>query len=130
MSNIQTVLERWGYWAAENSNIGWSPIAAGFKGLLPPSNKTRLSCCDDDGILIDSAVSKLKKVRKPEELNLIMLHYVFCVSKRQIGRILKLDEAVVRKQLQVAEGFIEGCLAMVDAELEMTTGRLSGLPGR
>ncbi len=33
--DIQLVLERWGTWAiSEGSQVDWSPIAAGFKGLL------------------------------------------------------------------------------------------------
>ncbi|KQN46649.1 antitermination protein Q [Serratia sp. Leaf50] len=119
MRDIQLVLERWGGWAVDNTVIGWAPIAAGFKGLLPPTGKSRLSCCDNDGMIIDSAILRLKAVRQEEELNLIMLHYVYGLSKREIGRKLKLNEARIRQQMQVAEGFIDGCLAIVGAELEM-----------
>jgi len=119
MRDIQQVLERWGAWASLSTDIGWSPIAAGFKGIIPPSNKSRLSCSDNDGIIIDAAVGRLKAVRQPEELNLIMLHYVYGFSKREIGRRLKLNEARIRQQMQVAEGFIDGCLSIVDVVLEM-----------
>lgn len=119
MRDIQQVLERWGAWAADNTVVGWAPIAAGFKGLLPPTGKSRNSCCDDDGLIIDAAVGRLKAVRQPEELNLIMLHYVYGLSKREIGRKLKLNEARIRQQMQVAEGFIEGCLSIVNVPLEM-----------
>lgn len=35
MRDIQMVLERWGAWAASgNAGVDYSPIAAGFKGLL------------------------------------------------------------------------------------------------
>ncbi len=119
MRDIQLVLERWGGWAVDNTDNSWSPIAAGFKGLLPPTGKSRLSCCDNDGLIIDAAVRRLKDVRQVEELNLIMLLYVYRLSKREIGRKLKLNEARIRQQMQVAEGFIDGCLAMVGVTLEM-----------
>ncbi|EQB98771.1 phage antitermination protein Q [Photorhabdus temperata subsp. temperata M1021] len=62
MRDIQLILERWGGWAAsENSGVNYSPIAAGFRGLLPTSSKARLSCCDSDGLIIDAVVGKLKK---------------------------------------------------------------------
>ncbi|WP_280137254.1 antiterminator Q family protein, partial [Escherichia coli] len=36
MRDIQMVLERWGAWAANNhEDVTWSPIAAGFKRLIP-----------------------------------------------------------------------------------------------
>ncbi|BEM86811.1 hypothetical protein SME46J_12810 [Serratia marcescens] len=63
MRDIQMVLERWGQWAQDNSGVDYSPIAAGFKGLLPDSRKSKPSCCDNDGLIIDGAVGRLKKVR-------------------------------------------------------------------
>ncbi|ELY5861518.1 antitermination protein Q, partial [Cronobacter sakazakii] len=54
MRDIQRVLELWGGWAAsDSSGVDYSPIAAGFKGLLPQTNKTRLSCTDDDALIIE-----------------------------------------------------------------------------
>jgi hypothetical protein len=50
------VLERWGGWAAsDSSGVDYSPIAAGFKGLLPQTRKSRLSCTDDDALIIEGA---------------------------------------------------------------------------
>ncbi|MEZ2855731.1 antiterminator Q family protein, partial [Escherichia coli] len=47
MRDIQMVLERWGAWAAsDSSGVDYSPIAAGFKGLLPYTSKTRQACSD------------------------------------------------------------------------------------
>ncbi len=44
MRDIQMVLERWGAWAAsDSSGVDYSPIAAGFKGLLPYTSKKRLA---------------------------------------------------------------------------------------
>lgn len=42
--DIQLVLELWSGWAAsDNSCVDYPPIAAGFKGLLPQTSKTRLT---------------------------------------------------------------------------------------
>ena len=80
--DIQLVLERWGTWAiSEGSQVDWSPIAAGFKGLLLNTSKSRESCCDNDGLIVDAAVGMLKRAGRDDELNLVMLHYMHNVSK-------------------------------------------------
>lgn len=119
MRDIQLVLERWGEWAKDNSNVGWSPVAAGFKGLLPDNSKNKSSCCDDDGIFVDSAVGKLKQVGRHDELNLIFLHYVFDLNKYEIARRFKCSEGKIRSKLLIAETFIDGCLIMAGIKLEM-----------
>lgn len=120
MRNIQQVLERWGGWAADsNTAVSWAPIAAGFKGLVVNSSSSRLSCCDDDGLVIDACVCRLQQVRKPEELEAIMQYYVKGLSKREIGRRMKVSEREVRRIIETAEGFIEGCLCMLGVRLQM-----------
>ncbi|MGP9420800.1 antiterminator Q family protein [Ewingella sp. AOP9-I1-14] len=119
MRDIQLVLARYGVWARDNSGVSWSPIAAGFKGLLPTESSKIETCCDDDGLIVDAAVGRLAAVRKPEEVTLIMLHYRYGMSKRKIAKIFKVSEGLIRQQLQVAEGFVDGCLAMTGAVLEM-----------
>ncbi|HGM7737310.1 TPA: antiterminator Q family protein [Serratia marcescens] len=119
MRDIQLVLERWGQWAKDNSGVDYSPIAAGFKGLLPNTNKSKASCCDNDGLIVDGAVGRLKKVRDERELGVIMLHYRYGVSKSEIARRWKVSEGNIRQKLMMAESFIEGCLAMTGATLEM-----------
>ncbi|MGV8004304.1 antiterminator Q family protein [Photorhabdus temperata subsp. temperata] len=120
MRDIQLVLERWGGWAAsENSGIDYSPIAAGFKGLLPVSSKTRLSCCDNDGMIVDAAVGKLKKVGRDDEYDLIEKHYKDGLSKSAIARKEKCSEGKIRQKLMIAETFIDACLIMIEAKLEM-----------
>ncbi len=87
MRNIQRVLERWGGWAAaEGSQLDWSPVAAGFKGLLPDERRSRLSCSDSDGLIVDAAIAKLHKVGRTDEVELIILHYLCNVSKSAIAR--------------------------------------------
>ncbi len=118
MRDIQEVLSRWGVWARDNSGVDFSHIAAGFKGLLP-QQKGKPSCSDDDGLIIDGAVRRLRDVRKPEELNLLLRHYVYGQSKSAIARQLKCNEREIRRQLQVAESFIDGVLCVLGAPLDM-----------
>ena len=115
----QMVLERWGAWAAsDSSGVDYSPIAAGFKGLMPQISKTRISCTDDDALIIESCLALLKK-KKPYEHSLIVAHYLYGISKRKIAKARKKDEKLIRIEIQMAEGFIDGCLSMLDVRLEM-----------
>ena len=119
MRDIQMVLERWGGWAAsDSSGVDYSPIAAGFKGLLPQTSKTRLACCDDDALIIESCLAQLQK-KKPYEHSLLVAHYLYGISKRKIAKARKKDEKIIRIQIQMAEGFIDGCLAMLNVTLQL-----------
>ncbi|MBU9849232.1 antiterminator Q family protein [Rahnella aceris] len=117
MRDIHETLELWGAWAAsDNSGVDFSPIAAGFKGLLPQTAKSRLQCDDDEGLLIDGCVARLKKF-KPKEYELVTLHYVFGVSLRAIAKKRKCSDGTVRKDMQTAQGMIWGIvssLVMID----------------
>lgn len=93
-------------------------IAAGFKGLLPYTRKTRLACSDSDALIIEGSLALLKK-RKPYEHSLIVAHYLYGISKRKIAKARNKDEKLIRIEIQVAEGFIDGCLSMLDVKLEM-----------
>lgn len=121
MRDIQKVLERWGAWAACGGDcVNYAPIAAGFKGLLPSSRRSRVSCCDDDGMLISSAMNALKK-KDPYLCSLLEVYYIRQSPLRAIAVKLgiSLNQVVIR--LQRAEGFIDGCLSMIGAPLEMDT---------
>lgn len=119
MRDIKMILERWGGWAAsDSSGVDYSPIAAGFKGLLPQTGKSRLSCTDDDALIIEGCLARLQK-RKPYEHSLLVAHYLYGISKRKIARVHKKDEKIIRIQIQMAEGFIDGCLSILDVCLEM-----------
>lgn len=120
MRDIQLVLERWGGWASnEGSQVDWSPIGAGFKGLLPPEGKSQPSCCDNDGIIVDTAVGMLRKTGRHDELELVMLHYMYGVSKSTISRWKRCSEGKVRQKMMIAETFIDACIIMSGAKLEM-----------
>lgn len=113
MRDIYDVLEEWGAWAAsDKSGVDWQPIAAGFKGLLPYGKKSRAQCDDDAGIMIDGCVARLKKI-KPEEHELIIAHFVIGISLRAIAKKRKCSDGTIRKELQTALGFIDGCLLML-----------------
>lgn len=119
MRDMSQVLERWAGWArSDRSGVDYSPIAAGFKGLLPQDSKLTLSCTDDDGLVIESCLAKLR-TRRPDEYELIVLHYFYNISKRKLAQRVKCDEKMIRIKVQMAEGFLEGCLAWLDVRLEM-----------
>ncbi|AGN83577.1 antiterminator Q family protein [Enterobacter sp. R4-368] len=118
MRDIQKVLELWGAWAASDScNVDFSPIAAGFKGLLPQSSKTRMMCSDNDGLIIEGCMARLMK-KRPYDYHLLVGHYVYMVSKRQMAKNRKKSEKQIRIEMLLAEGFIEGCLAILDVKLD------------
>lgn len=119
MRDMSQILDCWGAWAAaESSGVDWQPIAAGFKGLIPHGKSSRNQCCDDDGMVIDGCITKLKKL-KPDEYELIIAHYVIGISLRSISRKRKCSDGTIRKELQTAIGFIEGCLSVLNVSLEM-----------
>lgn len=113
MRDMYEILEQWGVWAREDSGIDYSPIAAGFKGLLPPASSNKLPCCDDDGLMIDGCVARLKRY-KPDEYDLIVMHHIYGLSLRQIAKKRKCSDGKIRKEMQTAEGFISGCLSMLN----------------
>ncbi|HCQ8042660.1 antiterminator Q family protein [Escherichia coli] len=119
MRDIQMVLERWGAWVANNhEDVEWSSVAAGFKGLIPSKVKSRPQCSDDDGLIISSAMTVLKK-KEPYQYELLEMYYVYGITLRALGVKLgiSLNQVVIR--LQKAEGFIDGCLAMLGVSLEI-----------
>lgn len=118
MRDIQIILERWGAWAAsDSSGVDYSPIAAGFKGLLPYTSKARQACSDNDALIIESCLEQLKK-RKPYEHSLLVAHYLYGFSKRKIAKVQGKDEKLIRIEILLAEGFIDGCLSTLDIHLD------------
>ncbi|NHV08058.1 antitermination protein [Cronobacter turicensis] len=113
MRDMYEVLNRWGAWAAADSTgVDWQPIAAGFKGLLPYGKKSRLQCDDDEGIMIDACIARLKKYR-PEEYELVIAHFVIGISLRAIAKKRKCSDGTIRKELLTALGFISGMIQML-----------------
>ncbi|CAD5690932.1 putative phage antitermination protein q [Escherichia coli] len=119
MRDIQMVLDCWGAWAAsDSSGVDYSPIAAGFKGLLPYTSKTRQACSDSDALILEGCLARLKQ-KRPDEHSLLVAHYLFGISKRKLAKARKKDEKLIRIEIQMAEGFIDGCLSMLDLTLDM-----------
>ncbi|VEB98970.1 Phage antitermination protein Q [Cedecea lapagei] len=113
MRDMYEVLDMWGAWAAsDKSGVDWQPIAAGFKGLFPHGKKLRPQCGDDEGIMIDGCVARLKNY-KPEEYELVIAHFVIGISLRAIARKRRCADGTIRKDMQVALGFLEGVLMVV-----------------
>ena len=113
MRDMYEVMDLWGAWAASDySGVDWQPIAAGFKGLLPHGKKSRVQCNDDEGIMIDGCVARLRKY-KPAEHELIIAHFVMGISLRTIAKKRKCSDGTIRKDLQTALGFIEGVISML-----------------
>ncbi|MDE9536159.1 antitermination protein Q [Xenorhabdus bovienii] len=120
MRDIQQVLVRWGGWSTtEATRVGWSPVAAGFSGLPPASGDNRLTCSDEDGLIVDLCVARLQVRGQGEELDYIQKYYMYGWSKREIARRLHVSESLVRQKMQVAESFIAGALEILDIQLDM-----------
>lgn len=118
MRDMYEVLSRWGAWARDNKGVGYSSIAAGFKGLIPQQSNGKQACSDNDGLMIDGCIAKLFKF-VPEEHELVMRHHLYGQSIRSIAKSWKCSDGTVRKKMQTAEGFVGGCLAILDVKLDM-----------
>ncbi|MDE9437801.1 antitermination protein Q [Xenorhabdus bovienii] len=120
MRDIQQVLVRWGGWSTtEATRVGWAPVAAGFSGRPPASGDNRLTCSDEDGLIVDLCVARLQVRGQGEELDYIQKYYMYGWSKREIARRLHVSESLVRQKMQVAESFIAGALEILDIQLDM-----------
>lgn len=118
MRDISVLLQRWAGWAAsESSGVNYARVAAGFRGLLIHSTHRRLSCSDNDGMILDSCISRLKLFNQHQH-ELIVVHYLYRVSLRAIARRRHLADGTVRKELLAAEGFIAGVLSGLEITLE------------
>ncbi|EHQ0047926.1 antiterminator Q family protein [Escherichia coli] len=119
MRDIQLVLERWGAWAANNhEDVTWSPIASGFKGLIPPKVTSRPQCCDDDAMIICGCIARL--YRNNRDLHDLLVDY-YVLGKTFMGLAHQhgCSDSLIGKRLQKAEGVVEGMLMMLDVRLEM-----------
>lgn len=113
MRDMYEAMDLWGAWAAsDNSGVDWQPVAAGFKGLLPHGKKSRIQCDDDEGIMIDGCVGRLRKYR-PKEYELIIAHFVIGISLRAIAKKRRCSDGTIRKDMQTALGFIEGVASIL-----------------
>ncbi|EAB8791409.1 antitermination protein, partial [Salmonella enterica subsp. enterica] len=118
MRDIRQVLERWGAWVVDNQeSVYWSPIAAGFKGLIPEKVKSRQSCSDDDALVISGIMAKLN-IRNSDMHDLLFDYYVFGKTFIRLAKKYGCSDTHIGKKLQKAEGLVEGMLIMGDVKLE------------
>lgn len=90
---------------------------ARFRGL-PYTSKKRLACSDSDALIIEGCLARLKQ-KRPDEHSLLVAHYLYGISKRKLAKARKKDEKLIRIEIQLAEGFIDGCLSMLDLTLDL-----------
>lgn len=110
MINIEEHMNEWGQWAPENSNVDFAEISRRLSGFVSlPKNKPTNRCVHVNELLklIDMAIMKLKD---NNEFQIIILRYVYGLSKRKISRMLGVTEGLVRYELKMAESFISGLL--------------------
>ncbi|EFK7895464.1 antitermination protein, partial [Escherichia coli] len=111
--------ERWGAWVANNhEDVTWSPIAAGFKGLISSKVKSRPQCCDDDAMIVCGCMARLKK-NNSDLHDLLVDYYVIGMTFMSLARKHRCSDTCIGKRLQKAEGVIDGILMMLDIRLEM-----------
>lgn len=119
MRDIRQVLERWGAWVVDNQeSVYWSPIAAGFKGLIPEKVKSRQQCTDNDALVISGIMAKLN-IRNSDMHDLLFDYYVFGKTFIQLAKKYGCSDTHIGKKLQKAEGLVEGMFIMGDVKLEM-----------
>ncbi|MGE9549701.1 antiterminator Q family protein [Erwinia amylovora] len=68
-----------------------------------PENSSGLSCTDNDARIIDTCPGRLKQ-KHPDEYGLLVEYYIKDISKRALGRKLKLSEGIIRIKFQMAGG--------------------------
>ncbi|HGN2941372.1 antiterminator Q family protein [Proteus mirabilis] len=98
--------------------MDYSSIAAGFKGLVPSSRRSRNECSDSDGLKINKAVLHLRKSNS-YLFQLVIMYYVKNDPLRSMATKLGISHNEVAKRLQTAEGFIDGCLSVSNMKLDM-----------
>lgn len=71
-----------------------------------------------DALIIEGCLARLRQ-KRPDEHSLLVAHYLYGISKRKLAKARKKDEKLIRIEIQMAEGFIDGCLSMLEISLEM-----------
>lgn len=71
--------------------------------------------------MIDLCVANLATVGMERERAYLEEYYIKGKSKRAIGRKFKIREDEVRRQMQIAEGFVLGFLEALNIQLDIDT---------
>jgi len=98
-ANIYDILDGWGAWA----------VADKYKNVVPHGKKSRRQCSNDEGGIIDTCMLRLKQYRI-DDYELIIAHFVMGVSLRCLAKINECSDGKIRKKMQMAMGFIAGCI--------------------
>ena len=80
-----------------------------YKNVVPHGKKSRRQCSNDEGGIIDTCMLRLKQYRI-DDYELIIAHFVMGVSLRCLAKINECSDGKIRKKMQMAMGFIAGCI--------------------
>jgi len=121
--DITDVLLKWGNWARKEAYLQ----RKAFSLFKSEEGKFKDSLCDDDGIMIDSiiaALGKLKTKKSQDEFNVLKLYYfgevtmlddtvmIITQSLRGIAKKLGINKDSVKSLKESAESCIVGMLSM------------------
>lgn len=115
MRDIQRILELWGNWSSNKTGTEYPSIAAGMNDSV--TFESIDSCGDDDGLIIDSCVARLKEYSS-DEYDLLVDHYQKKQSLRRIARNEKCSDNTIRVKIQHAQGFVNGLLYSLNIRLQ------------
>lgn len=113
MRNMTVVMEKYGAWVrtGKSSEIGFSHIAAGFKGLLPRSPARVNPCNDDDGLHLDGAMKFLRyDAERCQSYDCLVLYYINCMTIDSIAKKKARSIKTIQQYLRTGEGFVDGAL--------------------
>ncbi|AXF76605.1 antitermination protein Q [Erwinia tracheiphila] len=120
MRDIRAVLKRWGEWAAHEENrSAWPTVCATFRGVLAGKSSLRLSCTDDDGLIIDACVSGRHIAGRDAEREVLFAYYVLRLSQRDVADLFETNRMQVRNLLSGTENFVNGGLVVPGVRLDM-----------
>ncbi len=120
MRDIRAVLQRWGEWAAhEEDRSAWPAVCATFRGALVGKSSLRPSCTDEDGLIIDASVSRLRIAGRDTEREVLFAYYVLRLSLRDVADLFETNRMQVRNLLSGAENFVNGCMVALGVRLDM-----------
>lgn len=109
MNDIKATLSMWGSWARCSTGTEISSVNVTFREGITSNAPSRFYLDDKDGMLIDSAVAKLKCF---DELayELIIYHYVYKVSQSKLAKKIGKAQSYVAGIIRIAEAFIAGLM--------------------
>ena len=109
MNDIKTTLTMWGNWARCSTGTEMSRLNVSFQDMTEEPAPSLFYIDDQQGMLIDSAVAKLKGFDKLA-YELIIYHYVYRVSQSKLAKRIGKAQSYVTGLLRIAEAFIAGLM--------------------